>query len=359
MEYVVSWEENTGVAVFSMAACGSLDPSLVSALSKSGLACFLPYQVKDEGRQTIHIEVSTIHLDPLARVVEQPMGQSTLSALCRHFHNLIEACVFHGLPFMNVVLDAELIFYDRIQDDMRFIYLPVASTAKDASAIQESFQIVVKGITPADTRAKDMHQQLMAALATREPLNLMSLSSLLRHLAHQSEDEEGSCEEKPATQAGWKSGRHVREDPGTSVLHAVNLEGLPFPDLEHGEGAFRHAGAGLSVAKAVPKHRHLRHRLIHKASGLISPIDEDGLTVGKSKHATFQVPHTTTVSRIHATLTAEDGFCCIQDAHSLNGTFVNDCPLESGGKAFLKDGDVIRMADEEFQFETQLTKAGE
>lgn len=73
--------------------------------------------------------------------------------------------------------------------------------------------------------------------------------------------------------------------------------------------------------------------------------------VGKSKHSTFQVKDTATVSRSHAILSVNDNACTIMDDESRNGTFVNGERLESGVPRRLSDGDTVRLSDVDFVFE--------
>lgn len=75
--------------------------------------------------------------------------------------------------------------------------------------------------------------------------------------------------------------------------------------------------------------------------------------VGKSKHSSFQVRDTTTVSRSHAIFTVENGTCAITDDDSRNGTYVNGIRLEPGVPMELVDGDTVRMSDVDFVFEIE------
>lgn len=75
--------------------------------------------------------------------------------------------------------------------------------------------------------------------------------------------------------------------------------------------------------------------------------------VGKSKHSSFQVRDTTTVSRSHAIFSVQGDVCTITDDDSRNGTFVNGQRLEAGETMELEDGDTVRMSDVDFVFEVE------
>lgn len=79
-------------------------------------------------------------------------------------------------------------------------------------------------------------------------------------------------------------------------------------------------------------------------------VTGERFVVGKSKYSTYQVRHTTTVSRSHAIFTCDDGGCWIEDDGSRNGTYLDNRKLDPHVKEKLEDGMVIRMSDEEFEF---------
>jgi hypothetical protein len=49
------------------------------------------------------------------------------------------------------------------------------------------------------------------------------------------------------------------------------------------------------------------------------------------------------ISRRHAMLTIEQNHLWITDLHSINGTFLNGCPLEPDKPALLRDGDQLEL----------------
>ena len=56
------------------------------------------------------------------------------------------------------------------------------------------------------------------------------------------------------------------------------------------------------------------------------------------------------VSRRHARFFLQDGQCSVADQKSTNRTYVNDCALEPQTPQLLRDGDRIRLANEDFTF---------
>ena len=55
------------------------------------------------------------------------------------------------------------------------------------------------------------------------------------------------------------------------------------------------------------------------------------------------------ISRKHCRITNQTGIYYINDEGSANGTFVNGVRLNPGQKVQINRGDIIRMADSDFQ----------
>ena len=103
---------------------------------------------------------------------------------------------------------------------------------------------------------------------------------------------------------------------------------------------------------AAPE-RHLRFYLTRIATGERFEVRGRRFVVGKSKHSSFMVKGSTTVSRSHAIFVTDGATCTIEDDNSRNGTFVNNERIDPGFPVALVDGDTVRMSDENFAFEVQ------
>ena len=99
--------------------------------------------------------------------------------------------------------------------------------------------------------------------------------------------------------------------------------------------------------------RHLRFFLTRITTGERFEVRGRRFVVGKSKHSSFMVKGSTTVSRSHAIFVTGPDTCTIEDDNSRNGTFVNNERIDPGFPVELVDGDTVRMSDENFAFEVQ------
>lgn len=110
--------------------------------------------------------------------------------------------------------------------------------------------------------------------------------------------------------------------------------------------------ATVSTSPVTPPTPPRRHFIMTRLrTGETFEIRGRHFVVGKSKHSSFQVFNTSTVSRSHAIFCVKDGICTVTDDSSRNGTFVNGVRLVPGEAVELEDGDTVRMSDVDFVFE--------
>ena len=79
-------------------------------------------------------------------------------------------------------------------------------------------------------------------------------------------------------------------------------------------------------------------------------IDKDDAVIGKEQELVdLVIPFNKMISRKHCRVTNMNGIYYINDEGSANGTFVNGIRLNPGQKIQMNRGDVIRLADSDFQ----------
>lgn len=99
-------------------------------------------------------------------------------------------------------------------------------------------------------------------------------------------------------------------------------------------------------AQAVPT-ATLRRSL----NGETAIINKSNYKIGKEKSKVdFCISNNSSVSRVHAEITYENGAFYITDQNATNFTFVNGNKVNPGQKVKLNNGDKIKLSDEEFEF---------
>lgn len=90
--------------------------------------------------------------------------------------------------------------------------------------------------------------------------------------------------------------------------------------------------------------------LLHKATGSRIPIDsEEGVIIGRSSSRSEYAVDNIMLSRVHARVYLTDGRYMVEDLHSQNGTFIGKLKVLPGKDREIRTGDLLRLADENFQ----------
>lgn len=79
------------------------------------------------------------------------------------------------------------------------------------------------------------------------------------------------------------------------------------------------------------------------------PVTKLDFKIGKRNSNDGVIPFNEMISRVHCKVTNSDGKYWITDLQSANGTFVNRVRLQPNQPHIIKNGDVVRLADSDFQ----------
>lgn len=91
--------------------------------------------------------------------------------------------------------------------------------------------------------------------------------------------------------------------------------------------------------------------LIRKRTGEEILINKNRFFVGKDEECVdYKIEYNANISRRHAVIRKISGNFYIQDMDTTNGTYVNGVRLRDQEEQMLQTGDIILMADEEFEF---------
>jgi len=91
--------------------------------------------------------------------------------------------------------------------------------------------------------------------------------------------------------------------------------------------------------------------LTRLSTGVTRNIDKPVFKIGKERdRVDLCVTENRTVSRHHATVFTRSGSCFVTDNNSTNKTYINGTPVPPDTEIKLKNGDILRLSDEEFEF---------
>ena len=92
-------------------------------------------------------------------------------------------------------------------------------------------------------------------------------------------------------------------------------------------------------------------RLIRKKNREVIPLNSEIFRLGTEKnYVNYYISDNRAISRTHANILTRNGSYYVVDTNSLNHTYVNGKMITSHTETELSDGDMIRLANEEFEF---------
>lgn len=92
-------------------------------------------------------------------------------------------------------------------------------------------------------------------------------------------------------------------------------------------------------------------RLLRTSTGEEITINKPVFKIGKERaNVDYCVTGNKTVSRVHAEIVNKSGACFIYDNNSTNKTYLNGTEIPVQIEIKLRDGDIIKMSNEEFEF---------
>ena len=143
--------------------------------------------------------------------------------------------------------------------------------------------------------------------------------------------------------------KQCRDDEATVKLADEDATGLLADD--EATGLLVQAddeATGLLKAEDVRTHYASIRRMATDETFL---LDKPAFRIGKDKSLSdYCVADNNMVSRSHADVISRNGRYFIVDLVSKNGTFVNGAPVPPQQEREIRDGDAIRLANEEFEF---------
>lgn len=106
-----------------------------------------------------------------------------------------------------------------------------------------------------------------------------------------------------------------------------------------------------TVLTGMTRESVLQPYLFRQKSGEKIALNRPVFRIGKEpSFVDYLISDNAAVSRSHANFIVKDGACRVVDTNSTNHTYVNGAMIPSNVETALKDGDLVRLANEEFQF---------
>lgn len=107
----------------------------------------------------------------------------------------------------------------------------------------------------------------------------------------------------------------------------------------------------MNQEKPVDQSKKMVAKITRRKNGSYKIIDREVFHIGREgSFADFYIADNPEIGSVHADIFIDEDQYFIYDRNSLNHTYVNGTMLKAGERCPLKNGDVIRLANEEFDF---------
>ncbi len=143
-----------------------------------------------------------------------------------------------------------------------------------------------------------------------------------------------------------KKDKETREKIHAKNSYAMELGDIPMvaeSDEEYGEDEPEEEYGRTVYMENVAEAKEDKHRLYDEKGGVLSVLGESSLVIGKKKGEADVIIDNSTISRIHARVTFDNGVYMLEDLNSTNGTFKNGLRLRPYERRKLMEGDEIRL----------------
>lgn len=235
----------------------------------------------------------TSNLKPFSSLLPTLDSESFLTIVSNLFSDIVDVKHNGFLSCQNIDVSFERIYVEPSTFKVQLVYLPVSErNFADSSLFESELRTsLVKIISGISTLASPRTIQLSADLSN----GMLSLEDLLSR------------------------GKSVKDDP------------IPTPPNPVATG----------VVRITAMNSPTRFELV---------VNKDEYTIGKSTGSVDGViPFNKMISRTHCRIARNGSNVTITDLQSSNGTYVNKVRLQANQPCQLKNGDVIRLANSDFQ----------
>ncbi len=108
-----------------------------------------------------------------------------------------------------------------------------------------------------------------------------------------------------------------------------------------------------AARKKKPQSAYLRLVALNGPTGFAITVSKPDFLIGKKDTNDGIVDFNKMISRVHCRITCKNNSFFIGDMQSANGTFVNGVKIQPDRPVQIKNGDIVRMANSDFQVVTE------
>ena len=266
----------------------------------------------------------------------------------------------NNLFINNLILDLRYVFINEVTKEMQFIYLPIQANhvCVDVIGFMEAIIYAAKmkegtGIGIVRYAEFLRTQNSFEPQAVEEAIARESGGSVHHNPFSQSSfltDKPKDYYEHYDKKRDTYKATEDSEADSTWILNETSDSSMPEETGLLGEEETGLLEAEEQEGPASPQRQHYAS-LYRTSAGETIEIDKPVFRIGKEKNSVdYFVDNTIVVSRNHADIITRGTRHFIIDQNSKNHTYINDVQIAAKIEVEIKDGDILRLADEEFIF---------
>lgn len=282
----------------------------------------------------------------LSERLKKPLSKYDFLFIMEQIIDITQKLDANSLILGNVVWDIQYVYINETTRELQFIYLPLENNKTNINILEFMEQIIyaVKPMEEPDTEYVSRYVYFIKSLPTYDAGKIEKfinnedknvVNTIKRHNVGQS----GFMTDKQASYYEHYDKKN-EDDEATGLLDTDDeATGLLISDDE--------ATGLLNDENQMVQYPSMYRLSTNETFSINKPV----FRIGKERsYADYFVANNNMVSRSHADIISRNGRYFIVDLNSKNRTFINGIPIPAQQENELHDGDVVRLANEEFTF---------
>lgn len=337
-----------------------LDEKEFDAFSRKYTRGFLK-QRKIKGKE---IEYSGPIGISLRERLQKPISRRDFLFLIEHIMMVIQNMHANEMSIQNVLLDIDYVYINEVTKELQFIYLP--ATIKDrATSLIKFIEDIIYSAQPVDEKTSEIISEFAHFMKNLVPFDTDKIE---KFVMSRDKSVVNIIKKNNLGQSGFMTDKQqhyyehynsedddtdlLEEDDDTAYLDDEDdeLTGLLVEEDDDtgllNEEEEDTALLNEPIAPIFPK-------LCRVKTQELVEINKPSFRIGKGQDMDYCVWDNNMVSRTHAEIILRGQNYFVKDLESKNHTYVNGQMIEVGNEVEIRDGDTIRLADEEFNFRAE------
>lgn len=296
------------------------------AVNSGMIEGILPVEIK-QGKKHAVIKSEFSHLFSLSTLAMNPVSKEVFFNLVFKLIALIKECEKNNLNTDNLALSMDKVFINPGDMSIQCVYWPIVNF-KESVKVSDFFREIPFCFTYKETEKIDYVTKYVEYMNNQEIFSVVRFEDYLKEIYH--DNGQGSVSKTEES--------HYPKEVSAENEKTYN----PF--------VFCKGNTGDTQETELLGSTYYPH-LLRKKTGEKIEIYEDSFSIGKSKEqCDYCIENNSAISRQHAIIRFENAEYIVADNNSTNGTFVNNLLIKSGECVILKEGDIIKLGNEEFEF---------